>query len=451
MNSPGAVVEGLWWLPGSRAKDYNSLDSWTEMAQLLERAKFDFLFFADSFGIAETYQGSPDATIRHAVNFPMNDPSVLIGALAGATEHLGLVFTNSILQDSPYLFARRASTLDHLTNGRVGWNVVTTFVESAAANLGIKLPSHSERYAMAEDYVDACYRLWEGSWDDDAVVMDVERRIYADPSKVHRVDKVGPYYSVAGQHMCAPSPQRTPLLFQAGTSGEGRNFAAKNAECMFMITPSPRALVDDVVARARTYGRDAGDLRFMQQILPVIGSTEEEAKRNLKELTDNRDIDALLAFRSSLMGIDLGEIDLDAPIGTFRSESHQGFLLALAETAPSKDWSWRELLEQHADSQLIPGTPETIADRMETLADAGVGGFLVGDVHRPDTYTQFAEHVVPELRKRGLVQEEYRPGTLREKVFGEPRLNDRHPARKYHKEISELSEIPAPDATVAVS
>jgi FMN-dependent oxidoreductase (nitrilotriacetate monooxygenase family) len=433
MNSPGTVVESLWRLPNSRAVEYASLDTWVETAQTLERGHFDFIFFADSLGLADVYQGSADASIRHAVSFPMNDPGVLATALAGATKNLGLVFTNSILQEGPFIFARRASTLDHLTNGRVGWNIVTTFQQSAADNLGIDLPDHKERYAMAEDYVDACYRLWEGSWEDDAVVMDRENRIYADPKKVHRVDKVGPYYSVAGPHMSAPSPQRTPLLFQAGTSGDGRDFAAKNAECMFIITPSPRALVDDVFKRAAVHGRSPGDFRFMQQILPVIGSTEEEANRKLKDLTESRDIDALLAFRSALLGVDLSVLDLDSAVGTFKSEGHQGFLLTLAETAPSKDWTWRETLQAHADSQLIAGTPETIADRMESLADDGVSGFMVGDIDRTDTYSQFVDQIIPELKKRDLVQDEYAPGTLREKLFGSPRLNDRHPAATYRR------------------
>lgn len=433
MNSPGTVVEGMWTSPGNRAADFNSLDSWVELAQTLEEGGFDFLFIADSLGVHDVYEGGPDATIRNAVHFPINDPSILAAALAGATKDLGLILTSSILQESPFTFARRVSTLDHLTNGRVGWNIVTSYLKTAAANLGIELPAHSERYAMAEDYVDACYRLWEGSWEDDAVVMDRENDIFADPDKVHRVDKVGPYYRTAGPHLSSPSPQRTPLLFQAGTSNDGRDFASKNAEGIFMITPSPRALVDDVVGRAAAHGRSGEDFRFMHQIQPIIGSTEEEAQRKLKEFTDNRPLEALLAFRSGLFGVDLSVLDLDSPVGTIESEGHQGFFQTLAETAPSKDWTWRETLEAHANSQLVAGTPETIADHLEAMSEEGVDGFLVGDVHRPDTYIEFGEHVIPELRKRGLVQDDYSPGTLREKIFGQPRLNERHPAAKYRK------------------
>jgi FMN-dependent oxidoreductase (nitrilotriacetate monooxygenase family) len=446
MNSPATVVESLWWYPGSRAVDYGSLDSWVEVAQELERGRFDFIFFADSMGLADVYQGSSDAAIRHAVSFPMNDPSTIATALAGATKDLGLVFTSSILQETPFAFARRVSSLDHLTNGRVGWNIVTTFQKTAAENLGIELPNHKDRYAMAEDYVDACLALWEGSWEDDAVVMDRVRKIYTDPAKVHRIDKVGPYFKVAGPHMSAPSLQRSPVLFQAGTSSDGRDFASKNAECMFVITPSPRALVDDVTARAAQHGRAADDLRYMQQILPVIGSTEEEARRNLNDLTESRDIDALLSFRSALLGVDFSELDLDAPVGTFRSEGHQGFFLTLAETAPSKDWTWRETIQAHADSQLIAGTPESIADRMESLADDGISGFMIGDVYRPDTYTQFVDQIIPELKKRDLVQDEYRPGTLREKIFGYPRLNERHPANEHRKAMKQKALIQAREA-----
>ena len=194
-------------------------------------------------GTYAAYGGNRDAAVEEGLQTPVNDPSLLIPAMAAATEDLGFAFTQSVLQEQPFNFARRLSTLDHLTKGRVGWNIVTSYLPDAARNLGYGgLPPHEDRYRRAEEYMQVVYKLLEGSWEDDAVIRDVERGIYADPAKIHDIDHGGEFYpDVPGPHLAEPSPQRTPVLFQAGTSERGRDFAARNAEAIFIIARTPEA------------------------------------------------------------------------------------------------------------------------------------------------------------------------------------------------------------------
>jgi FMN-dependent oxidoreductase (nitrilotriacetate monooxygenase family) len=264
MNCVSHITQGLWRRPDTQQRRYTDLGPWIELAELLERGRFDALFLADVVGLYDSYAGSRDAAVRHATQVPVNDPSLLIPAMAHATEHLGFAYTHSILQAPPYEFARRASTLDHLTDGRVAWNIVTSYLETAGRNLGHgRLPEHDERYERADEYAEVVYKLWEASWEDDAVLADVEQGIYADPAKVHDIDHVGRYYDVVGPHLCEPSPQRTPVLFQAGSSEAGRAFAARHAEGVFISARNPqgaRALVDDINDRLVAAGRRRGDI-----------------------------------------------------------------------------------------------------------------------------------------------------------------------------------------------
>lgn len=432
MNSPAAGLHGLWSLEGSHAVDYTDLGHWVELAQILESGCFDLLFLADSIAAYDTYKGSRDPVIAEAVSFPMNDPSILVAALITATSHLGLAFTSSILQDHPFDFARRVSTLDHLSDGRVGWNIVTTANRNAARNLSLDShPLHAERYRQADEYVRVCYKLWEGSWEDDAVIIDRARRMYADPTKVHEINHQGDFYRVAGPHMAEPSPQRTPVLFQAGTSNDGRNFAANHAECMFIASPTPEKVIADVRSRARKAGRADGDVLFFQSINPIIGGTQAEAEAKAERYRHERGLEGVLTFLSGAMDVDLSILDLDAPVGAFKTEAAQGSLMSLAESVQDKTLTWRQVVEARAEGNLAVGTPEQVADRFEALHEAGIDGFLVSDAHRPGTFVDFVSHVIPVLRQRGLVQDEYQSGTLREKIFGSPRLGASHPAASY--------------------
>ena len=211
-NAPAGYPGSRWNQPLARSHDYRSLNSWIELARQLQAAKFDALFWADHTGVYDTYQGSRDATVRESVQFPINDPSMLVPALAAATENLGFAFSANVIQEHPFNFARRVATLDHLSGGRVAWNIVTSFQRTAWRNMGFDdVADHGERYARAEEYVQVIYKLLMGSWDDEAVVRDVESGVYADPAHVHAINHVGRFYRCAGPSCTEPSPQRIPV------------------------------------------------------------------------------------------------------------------------------------------------------------------------------------------------------------------------------------------------
>ncbi len=219
MNCVAHQSPGLWTHPKDQSHRYNTIDYWVELAQLLEKGRFDGLFIADVIGIYDVYGGDKTVTVREATQVPVNDPILLVSAMANATKHLGFGITASTTFEHPYPFARRMSTLDHLTNGRVGWNIVTSYLESGTKNIDIgDRFLHSERYSIAEEYLEVCYKLWEGSWEDDAVVKDKAKKVFTDPTKVHEINHRGKYFDVPGIHLCEPSPQRTPVLYQAGAS-----------------------------------------------------------------------------------------------------------------------------------------------------------------------------------------------------------------------------------------
>lgn len=430
MNCVSHIHHGLWGRADTRQLEYASLDPWIELAQILERGRFDALFLADVVGVYDSYKGGPETSIREGMQIPVNDPSLLIPAMAVVTEHLGFAFTGSILADHPYNFARRVSTLDHLTKGRVAWNIVTSYLPGAARNLGFgDLPRHDDRYDRGDDYLEVLYKLWEASWDEDAVVADVERGIYADPAKVHTIDHIGPYYRVPGPHLCEPSPQRTPVLFQAGSSDRGREFAARHAECAFVVG-SRRTVARiraDIGERAVRHGRRPEDVKIFQGVTPVVGGTEAEAEAKAAELRAEASVEGGLAHLSGTLGADLGSVDPDRPIADFDFNSTIGIFRSLAESAPDKSWTFGDLARRQMTGQFMVGSPEQIADRLEALADAGADGFNLVYTSTPGTFVDFIEGVVPVLQERGLMQREYEHGTLREKLFGHPRLADRHP------------------------
>src|SRR5215471_3411578 len=217
---------GLWRHPRDRSDKYASLDYWTVLAKILERGKFDALFIADVLGVYDVYGGNVDAALAEATQVPLNDPVLLIPAMSYATSNLGFGVTCTLSFEPPYPFARRMSTLDHLTEGRIGWNIVTGHLDSAARGTGRdRQAGHDDRYDIADEYMEVVYKLWEGSWEDDAAIRDRARGIFTDPSKVHRVTHEGTNYRLNAIHLAEPSPQRTPVLYQAGTSPRGRQFA----------------------------------------------------------------------------------------------------------------------------------------------------------------------------------------------------------------------------------
>ena len=268
------------------------------------------------------------------------------------------------------------------------------------------------------------------------MLKDTARGVYADPAQIHPINHSGEFYEVAGPHLSEPSPQRTPLLFQAGSSDRGRDFAAKHAECVFTFASlrslrATTSILEDVRARAVRQGRQPKDILFFQGVTPVVGGTETEAKLKEAEYLEKSSTEGGLAQMSGSVGGDLNAIDLDAPLASLETDAIQGGVKGLIDSAPNKSWTFRDLARSMASGRFLTGTPEQIADKLESWHEAGVDGFNVVYAVTPGTFADFIEGVVPVLRRRGLVQSAYAPGTLREKLFGQAKLPDCHPAAAY--------------------
>ncbi|MED6304271.1 MAG: LLM class flavin-dependent oxidoreductase [Actinomycetota bacterium] len=434
MNCVSHIQQGMWTREDTRQLEFGSLDPWIELAKVAEEGCFDTIFLADVLGLYDNYKGTADTSLRQAMQVPVNDPMLLIPAMAAATEHLGFAFTSSVLQAHPFTFARQLSTLDHLTNGRVAWNIVTSYLPNAGTNLGFDgLPPHEERYARAEEYLEVIYKLVEGSWADDAVVDDRQRRIYVDPDRVRPIDHHGQYFDGAGPHLSAPSVQRTPVLFQAGMSERGREFAAQHAECVFVVgsSRSGPAIAADLHKRALSHGRAGSDLKLIGGVAPIVGGTEAEALAKREEYERDLSIEAGLAHISGNIGADLGDIDPDEPLETFRTERVQGFVKNLLDSAPAGTRTMGDLVRSNLAGAWLVGSAEQVADELQRRFENGLDGFNLTYTVTPGTFVDFVEGVVPILQQRGLVQTEYSVGSLRRKLFGTDKLPTSHPAATF--------------------
>ncbi len=424
MNCVTHMSPGLWVREDDHMVDYTSLAHWTEFARLLERGCFDAVFLADVVGPYDVYGGSRDATLTQATHLPINDPMLLVPAMAAATEHLGFGFTSSIMQYHPFMFSRLMTTLDHLTGGRSAWNIVTSFTRSAARNFGLdSLPEHDQRYAMADEYCGICYRLWEDSWADDAVAADKRSGIYANPARVRDIDHDGAYYSVHGCHLCEPSPQRTPVLFQAGASERGSDFAAENAECVFVIGANPKVAGDyarNIRDKTTKFGRRPEDILCFAYMKIITGGSEAEARAKYDEYLGQVSFDGALALLSAWTGVDFSGYQPDQPVEYIETNAVRTVLHSFTAADPGRTWTVGDVARYvgiGGAGPVLVGAPEQIADELETWIDAGVDGFNLSYATLPASFEEFVDGVVPVLQKRGRMQTGYRPGTLREKLF----------------------------------
>jgi FMN-dependent oxidoreductase (nitrilotriacetate monooxygenase family) len=346
--------------------------------------------------------------------------------MAYATRHLGFGVTCNLTYEPPYIFARRLSTLDHLTKGRIGWNVVTGYLDSAARGMGLaQQPEHDSRYDVAEEYMQVVYQLWEGSWEDTAVLRDREARQFADPSRIHRVQHQGRHYKVDAIHLSEPSPQRTPVLYQAGASDRGRDFAARHAECIFVngqFRHNVREIVADIRARAKAAGRDPYDVKFFVGATVVVAPTEAEARDKLGEYRAYASSEGALAHYSASVGVDFSRYGPDEPIRFVRTDALRSNLEAITVRSQGTEWTLRKLLQMMVlGSRQAPivGSPAGVADQLQAWVDeADVDGFNLSRTVIPECVEDFVALVVPELQSRGAMQRAYRQGTLREKLFG---------------------------------
>ncbi|KFI26455.1 LLM class flavin-dependent oxidoreductase [Paenirhodobacter enshiensis] len=438
MNCIGHQSPGLWRHPRDRSGEYKDLEYWTDLAKLLETGFFDAIFLADVIGYYDVYKGSLDAALRQGVQIPVNDPLQLANPIAQATRHLGIGITASTSFEHPYTFARRLSTADHHTRGRIGWNIVTSYLESGAKNVGQGgLRSHDNRYDVAAEYLEVLYKLLEGSWEDGAVLRERERGLFADPVKIHEIGHKGRYFDVPGYHLCEPSPQRTPVLFQAGASGAGKAFAAGHAECVFISTPlksATKAYVKEIRERAAAAGRDPDKILIYAMATIITDETDAKARAKYEEYQRYASCDGALVLMSGWTGIDFGSY---APTDTVKKVRTNAIVSAVEHLSEGdKVWTIEELAKWGGIGGMGPlfvGSGETIADLLQDWTeDTGIDGFNLAYALAHETFADVIGHVVPELQKRGVYVTGYREGTLREKLFGDgPRLPDSHPAHRY--------------------
>jgi len=432
MNCVGHINHGLWTHPRDRSTDYNKISYWTDLARTLERGLFDGVFIADIVGTYDVYGGGLDLTLRESIQLPVNDPLLLVSAMAAVTTHLGFGITVNPTTEHPYLLARRFGTLDQLTDGRIGWNVVTGYLDSAARAIGLPQQiRHDERYERADEFLEVLYKLLEGSWQDGAVKADKAARIYADPQAVRAIHHHGKHYQVEGVNLTEPSRQRTPVLYQAGTSERGQAFAARHAEAVF-LSGNNKDLVRESVLSLRRAAVDAGrqpeDIKIVLGVTVVPGHSTLEARDKHEEYRRYANPEAGLAHFSSSTGIDYAKFDLDEAIPYGETHSIQ----SAVATAKRLGWTRRQLIEQYTLGGRYPaivGNAVQVVDQLQGwIDDTGVDGFNLTRTVVPESFEDFIEIVVPELQQRGLHKTAYAEGSLRHKLFGE---GDRLPARHH--------------------
>jgi FMN-dependent oxidoreductase (nitrilotriacetate monooxygenase family) len=438
LNSVGHIQHGLWTHPQDRSVFFNDLDYWTDIARKLEQYLFDGIFIADGHGYHDIYKGNLDITLKEAVQLPKNDPWTLVSAMAAVTKHLGFGITATVRAENPYAFARRVSSLDHLTKGRIGWNIVTGYRDKDVKGLGYdKLEAHDERYDRADEFLEVVYKLWEGSWADDAVVVDRKNRIYARPERVKEIVHNGKYYRSNAVHGSSPSPQRTPVLFQAGASERGSAFSGKHAEGAFISAPTierARELSRKIRKAAVAAGRKPEDVKVFIGLAAVPAATQKLAQEKYEEYLQYASAEGNITHLAGSIGIDFSKFDLDAPIDYGTANNH---IQSIAEYTAQNHSTLRDLLKEHAFShyQTIVGDGAHVADEIIKWIDEGeLDGVNLSRIVVPGSWEDFGELVIPELQNRGRFKTAYGEGTLRKKVFGQDRLNDRHPSALYRFE-----------------
>lgn len=419
--TPSFLAFGLWAHERDKALDYTKLEYWLDYARLLERGKFDALFLADILGVPDVYQGGPDAAFRTGVLAPSLDPAVIVSAMASATRDLGFAITGSASYEVPYLFARRMATLDHLTGGRLGWNIVTGFLNSGARAMGeAGLGPHDARYDNADSFMDVVLSLWDKSWGEGAVLRDREARLFAYPSRISVIERDGPHHRIHAAGPTEPSPQRVPMLFQAGGSPRGRDFAATHAEGIFINGPKLPLVAEqvaDIRARAAAKGRDAKALRFFAGASIIVAETQSLAEARMRDYQRMASIEGMLAQLSAALGIDLSRYPLDEPIRYEETDAARSQLEMLTRKGTVTIRQMAEGMILSGRNVMLVGTPANIADTMtEWVRDGDVDGFNVARILAHETMEAVIDLLVPELQRRGLFKTDYAPGTLREKM-----------------------------------
>ncbi|MFF4087517.1 LLM class flavin-dependent oxidoreductase [Streptomyces nigra] len=425
--------EASWRLPESDPYAHVDLAHYVRLARTAERGTFDSLFLADGPQLWSNLAQRPAGAL---------EPLTLLTALATATEHIGLIATASTSYNSPYNLARKFASLDIVSGGRAGWNIVTTAGAEAARNFGLDAePAHAERYARAAEFLDVAQKLWD-SWEDDAIVADKAAGVWGDDAKIHPPRHRGTYFQVQGALNVPRTPQGYPLLVQAGSSEDGKRFAARYAEAVFTAQQTiedARAFYADLKARTAEAGRDPDHIKVLPGIVPVIGSTEAEARAAEQVLEDHIVHTHGVARLESLLQLEPGTLELDAPLpadlpSEDAVEGAKSRYTLIVELARRERLTVRQLIGRLGGGRghlTFAGTPEQVADAIETWFTQGAAdGFNIMPPVLPSGLDAFVDHVVPILRERGLLRTAYGPRrTLRER-YGLPRPANQYTVRE---------------------
>ena len=427
MNCISHLSPGLWRYPNDKALCYKDMEYWQNIARIAQKGLFDAVFIADVLGIYEQYKGNDISALKTALQVPVNDPLSLAVIGAGASEHVGFGITAGVPFEHPFAFARRLSTLDHLTKGRIGWNIVTGYLPSANRNMGSTELPHDERYELADEYMEVIYKLLEGSWEDDAVILDRLSGDFANPAKIHHIAHHGKYFDVPGIHLCEPSIQRTPVLFQAGNSPMGRKFSAKHAEAIFIAPPSKeyaKIAVGQIRDELVKANREPNSAKIYVLATIITDASDALAQAKYKDLLSYASTEGSLVLNSGWLGVDLSRYELDDKLTNIKSNAMLAQVEALSNstTKSGDEWTLRDLLALTgigAQGIKFVGGAKKVADELEEfIAYSGADGFNLAYATTPGTFEDVVEFIVPELQSRGSYKHEYRQGSLRHKLFG---------------------------------
>lgn len=416
--SPTSTHVAGWRHPDAHSNAGATFEFFRDAAKAAEAAKFDFVFIADELCAPEA---PPDLLCLDPVIYRF-EPLTLASALSVVTEQIGIVVTQTTTYNEPYHIARKLASIDNLSHGRIGWNLVTSYVEAEARNFSVaEHAKYADRYARASEFFSVTAGLWD-SWDDDAFLQDKEKGVYFDSAKMHPLNHKGEYFSVAGPLNVIRSPQGRPVLVQAGASEPGLDLAARFAETTFTAQQTLAAgqnYYNDLKGRLAAYGRSPESLKVIAGVLPVIGGTMAEAEAKYRELQELIVPEIGLARLSQLLGFDVTEMPLDGPLPDQIPEtnSYQSRQRLIVEMARRENLTLRELYLKVVTSyghRTVLGTPETIADALEEWYVQGAcDGFMVMSSVMPADLQEFIDTVAPELRRRGLFRDEYEGSTLR--------------------------------------
>jgi FMN-dependent oxidoreductase (nitrilotriacetate monooxygenase family) len=440
--TPVLHAPGQWRNPRDQSRDYYKGEYWVKLGQLAERGKLHGIFIGDALAIYGGYKskglGGPynyEEAAKSGNNFPKNDPTAYLSAVAVSTKNISLGITCSTLTEHPYHFARRLATLDHISGGRVGWNVVTSVLPSAGRQLAPdnKHPEKDTRYEKSDEYLQVVYELLLSSWRDDGVVFDRERGVFSDPDLIREINFDGKYFRVPGPQITEPTPGRIPLIIQAGASPKGRHLGAKHGEVIFL-----GGSVDDIVKQIKetrelaknVYGRNPDNLKFITILRVIVAKTHEEAEEKAAEIEKYHDLDGTLVQLGGA-GTDLSVYEWDEDLTVIENEAIKGLALSFKK----KDFykgevvTRRYIARNFFRSHYFVGTPEEVADKIEDYVDeTGLDGFNFSNVVFPETFENIVDLLIPELQKRGLAQKEYAVdgGSYREQIFGDKFFPEDH-------------------------